>query len=264
MVQRKVLNKLGIQADYIKSEKRLGSLKSSSCQYQDGKNKGIDLKKKMKKSRSIKLSDIEGLRSSPLRKTISQPGKPPPINFPAVAVTPPKKSMIKAVDGSPNYMKSTSSSEAKKESSSHQVSIPNTPTGSDSKNLRRRSSTGSKISSGSGNKPARTLTRTSSLKLVMRTLTKSPSFKPARASAKKCSRVALCTDINVQRSTCSSTLKDPKFPSYLMLNPGGTESEGTSIMKVCPYTYCSLNGHHHTPLPPLKCFLKARRRSLKT
>ncbi|KAK6227723.1 Calmodulin-binding domain [Theobroma cacao] len=262
MVQRKVPNKLGIQADHTKPEKRLGSLKPSSCQHQDGKNKGTDLKKKMKKSRSIKLSDIEGLRSSPVRKTIAQPGKPPPLNVPAAAAaTPQKKSVIKAVDGSPNYMKSTSSSEAKKEVS--QVSSRNTQTGSDSKNLRRRSSTGSKSSSGSCNKPARTLTRTSSLKMV-RTLTKSPSFKPVRASSKKCSRVALCADMDMQRATCSSTLKDSKFPAYLILNPGGTESEGTSIIKVCPYTYCSLNGHHHIPLPPLKCFLKARRRSMKT
>ncbi|XP_022764939.1 uncharacterized protein LOC111310080 [Durio zibethinus] len=261
MVQRKVPNKLGIQADHIKSEKRLGSLKPSSCQHQDGKNKGTDLKKKMKKSRSIKLSDIEGLRSSsPLRKTVAQPGKPPPLHVPPAAATLPKKSMIKAIGASPNYMKSTSSSKAKKESP--QVSSRNTQTSSDSKNLGRRSSTGSTISSGSCNKPSRTLTRTSSLKLV-RTLTKSPTFKPARASVKKCPRVALCTDINVQRATCSSTLKDSKFPAYLMLNPGGTESEGTSIIKVCPYTYCSLNGHQHTPLPPLKCFLKARRRSLK-
>ncbi|OMO75876.1 hypothetical protein COLO4_25831 [Corchorus olitorius] len=267
MVQRKLPNKLGIQADNMKAEKRLGSLKPSSCQHLDGKNKATDLTKKMKKSRTIKLSapsDIEGLRSSPARKTIAQPGKPPPpLNVPAAA-SPQKKSMMKAMDGSsPNYMKSTSSSEAKKEISP--VSSRNIQTGSDSKYLRRRSSTGSKISSGgSCNKPARTLTKTSSLKLV-RTLTKSPSFKPARASAKKCSRgVALCADMDAQRATCSSTLKDSKFPAYLMLNPGGTESEGTSVIKVCPYTYCSLNGHHHTPLPPLKCFLKARRRSLKT
>ncbi|XVE69518.1 hypothetical protein DITRI_Ditri09bG0158500 [Diplodiscus trichospermus] len=262
MVQRKVPNKLGIQADHVKSEKRLGSLKKPSfCQHQDGKNKGIDLKKKMKKSRSIKLSDTEGLRSSSLRQTIAQPGKPPPLHVPAAAATPQKKSMAKAMDGSPNYMKSTSSSEAKKEGS--QVSSRNTQTASDSKSLRRRSSTGSKIGSGSCIKPARSLTRTSSLKLV-RTLTKSPSFKPARASAKNCSRVVLCADMNVQRATCCTTLKDSKFPAYLMLNPGGTESEGTSIIKVCPYNYCSLNGHHHSPLPPLKCFLKARRCSLKT
>jgi len=66
MVQRKVPNKLGIQADHVKSDKLLANLKKpSSSQYQDGKNRGADMKKKMKKSRSIKLSDIESLRSSP-------------------------------------------------------------------------------------------------------------------------------------------------------------------------------------------------------
>lgn len=262
MVQRKVPNRLGIQADHVKSDKLLANLKKpSSSQYQDGKNRGADMKKKMKKSRSIKLSDIESLRSSPTRRSISQPGRPPPPEIPQKQQQ--QQPLIKASDGSPNYMKSTSCFEARKEQS--QVSPRNIQTGSESKNMsRRRSSSNSKqSSSASGNKPARALTRTSSLKLG-RTLTKTPSFKPARASAKKSSRVVLCADINPQRSTCSSTLKDSKFPPYLMLSPGATESEGTSAMKVCPYTYCSLNGHRHSPLPPLKCFLSARRRLLKT
>lgn len=262
MVQRKVPSKLAIQADHVKSEKRLGNLKPTSCQHQDGKNRGPDMKKKMKRSRSIKLSDIESLKSSPLRKTISQPGKPPPFNASTTAAaTSEKQPVIKAADGSPNYMKSTSSSEARKERS--QVSSLNAQTSSDSKNLHRRGSSNLKLSSASSNKSTRTLTKTSSLKLV-RTLTKTPSFKPVRATTKKCARVALCADMNAQKATCSSTLKDSKFPAYLMLNPGGTEAEGTSVMKVCPYNYCSLNGYHHTPLPPLKCLLKARRRSLKT
>ncbi|XP_062173991.1 calmodulin binding protein PICBP [Alnus glutinosa] len=256
MVQRKVPNKLGIQADHVKSDKLLANLKKpSSSQYQDGKNRGADMKKKMKKSRSIKLSDIESLRSSPTRRNISPPGKPPPA-IPQKQQQP----LIDASDGSPNYMKSTSCFEARKEQS--QVSLRNTQTGSESKNMSRRSSSNSKHSSASGAKPARALTRTSSLKLA--SLTKTPSFKPARASAKKSSRVVLCADVNAQRSTCSSTLKDSKFPPYLMLSPGATESEGTSVTKVCPYTYCSLNGHRHSPLPPLKCFLSARRRLLKT
>ncbi|GMI87338.1 hypothetical protein HRI_002403100 [Hibiscus trionum] len=240
MVQRKVANKLGIQHQAYHT-------KPSSCPHQDAKNKGTDLKKIMKKCRSIKVSEPMALR-----KTIYQPGKPPP---PAQAH---HNKLIKATNGSPNYMKSTSSSEAKKETS--QVSSRNTQTGLqlDSKNLPSR-----RTSSTSGNKSATSLARTSSLKLV-RTLTKTPSFKPARASARKCSRVALCSDMNVQKATCSSTLKDSKFPAYLMLNHGGTEYEGTSVIKVCPYTYCSLNGHHHTPLPPLKSFLKAKRRSMKT
>ncbi|GLU10591.1 hypothetical protein SLE2022_273840 [Rubroshorea leprosula] len=257
MVQRKVPNKkLGVQADDVKSEKqrRFGNLtKSSSSYHLDGRSRGPELKKRMKKSRSIKLSDIEGLRSSPVKKTMAQPGKLPPLHV----GTPQKQPLIKTVDGSPNYMKSTSSSEAKKESS--QVSSWN----SDSKNLRRKNLNASNLGSVSSSKSARTLAKTSSFKLV-RSLTKTTSFKPARPSAKKCSRVALCADMDAQRATCSSTLKDSKFPPYLMLNPGGTESEGTSVMKVCPYTYCSLNGHQHAPVPPLKCFLSARRRSLKT
>lgn len=263
MVQRKVPNKLGIQADHVKSDKLLANLKPSSTQHQDGKNSGVDMKKKMKKSRSIKLSDIDSLRSSPFRRNLSQPGKPPPVKVHATAAIPQKQQpVIKGADGSPNYMKSTTCFDARKEQA--QVSLRNTQTGSESKNLNRRNSSNSKHSSASGNnKPARALTRTSSLKLV-RTLTKTPSFKPSRASAKKSSRVVLCADVNAQRATCSSTLKESKFPSYIMLNPGGTECEGTSVMKVCPYTYCSLNGHHHAPLPPLKCFLSARRRLLKT
>lgn len=260
MVQRKVQKKLGIQADpNVIFEKRMVNLKPSS-QLLDGKNRGgADLKKKMKKSRSTKLSDIESLRSSssslPLRKSISQPGKPPTLKVQniaaAAAAVPQKQALTKTTDGSaPNYMKSTSCSDARKEQS--QVSVRNSP---DSKNQNRRNS---KLSSGSNNKPA----RTSSLKLG-RTLVKSPSFKPARA-AKKTSRVAICEDVNVQKATCSSTLKDSKFPNYLMISPGGTEAEGTSVMKVCPYTYCSLNGHHHSPVTPLKSFLSARRRSLKT
>lgn len=262
MVQRKVQKKLGIQADpNVIFEKRLISMKPSS-QFLDGKNRGgADLKKKMKKSRSTKLSDIESLRSSssslPLRKSISQPGKPPTLkvqNLVAAAAVPQKQALTKITDGSaPNYMKSTSCSDARKEQS--QVSVRNSL---DSKNQNRRNSSNSKLSSGSNNKPA----RTSSLKLG-RTLVKSPSFKPARA-AKKTSRVAICEDVNVQKATCSSTLKDSKFPNYLMISPGGTEAEGTSVMKVCPYTYCSLNGHHHSPVTPLKSFLSARRRSLKT
>ncbi|KAL5827252.1 hypothetical protein ACOSQ3_019087 [Xanthoceras sorbifolium] len=282
MVQRKAPNssKLGIiQADHhhhVKSDKRLANLKALTSSYQhhqDGKNsRGPEMKKKvMKKSRSIKLSsDIESLRSSStLKKAISQPGKPPPsLNVPAAmaattTTTPQKQQpVMRTADGSPNYMKSTSSSAARKEIS--QVSSRNNQTGSDSKNPRRRnSSSNSEASSGSSSKPARSLTKSSSLKLV-RTLTKTPSFKHVRAASKKCSRVVICADMKAQRGTCSSTLKDTKFPAYLSLSPGATEAEGTSTIKVCSYTYCSLNGHHHTPLPPLKCFLSARRRMLKT
>uniref|UniRef100_A0A2C9UY95 Calmodulin-binding domain-containing protein n=1 Tax=Manihot esculenta TaxID=3983 RepID=A0A2C9UY95_MANES len=261
MVQRKVAVKLGVQADHVKSEKRLGNLKPSPYQHHDGKNRGLDMKKKMKKSGSIKLSDIESLNASPLRKTMSRPGMSLSRNASTIAATPQKQQlMLRTSGGSPNYMKATSSSEARNERS--QVSFFNTPTASDITNPHRRNSSNLLPSSASSNRLTRALTKSSSLKLV-RTLTKTPSFKPARSSAKKCSSVVLCADMNVQKATCSSTLKDSKFPEYIMLNPGGTEAEGTSVLKVCPYNYCSLNGYNHTPLPPLKYFLKARRRSLK-
>ncbi|XP_028760616.1 uncharacterized protein LOC114719300 [Neltuma alba] len=219
MVQRKVPSKLGVQADHhVKSDKRLANLS------QDGKTRGgADMKKKMKKSRSIKLSDMEILKSTPSKKSFSQPGKPPPfvqVHPPVSSSSPQKQTpLIRKSDGSPNYMKPTSSSDAKKEL--FPVSIGN-------------AKCNSKSSSVSAKKPAKALTKSSpNLKLV-RTLTKTPSFK-------KSSRVSLCADLNAQRATCSSTLKDSKFPPYLMLNPGATESEGTSVRKVCPYTYCSLN-----------------------
>ncbi|KAJ6326021.1 hypothetical protein OIU78_013169, partial [Salix suchowensis] len=184
MVRKKVPSKLVIQADHVKSEKRLGSLKPSSCQHQDGRSRGPDMKKKMRRTRSIKLSDIESLKSSsPSRKAMSQSGKPPPVNGTTAAATPQKQFIVKITDGSPNYMKSTSSSEARKERS--QAIYSNW-------------------------------------------------FKRIRS-----------------------------FPAYLQLNPGGSEAEGTSVKKVCPHAYCSLNGHHHKPVPQLKGFLKARRRSLK-
>ncbi|KAI3511024.1 hypothetical protein L1887_18165 [Cichorium endivia] len=124
---------------------------------------------------------------------------------------------------SPNYMKSTSSFDARKE--------------------RKISNDSEKVKS---------------LKVV-RTLTKTPSFKPSRP-LKKCSPVVL----SARRMTCSSTMKDSKFPSYLELSHGGSEVEGTSAVKVCPYNYCSLNGHHHAPVPPLRCFLAGKRRAMKT
>lgn len=242
MVQRKVSSKLGIQVEHVKSDKRLANMKlsssSSSHQHQDGKTKVSDIKKKMKKSKSIKLSDLEALQSSPSSVPSSTKAAPasPQKQHPLVRTTP---------DGSPNYMKPTSSSHAKKELFS--VSLRKTQSGSD---FNRKFSSDSKAMC---KKPTKALIRSTGLSLV-RTLTKTTSFKASRTS---CPRKST-------RATCSSTLKDSSFPSYLMLNHGGTELEGTSVMKVCSYSYCSLNGHHHhADLPPLKTFMSSRRRILK-
>ncbi|KAF8396217.1 hypothetical protein HHK36_017830 [Tetracentron sinense] len=254
MVQRQAPNKLGIQPDsknYVKSDKRSMALKSSSSsQHQDSRNKGgTELKKKMKKSRSMKLADLENMGLPPMTRAKSRPNRPT-TTVSSSAATPQKPCPVKISDSSPNYMKSTSSSDARKEQL--QVSPGSSQTSCNSKNSNRRISNSSKPNSASsGHKTLRTLTKTS-------------SFKPARPSLKKCSGFALYSDLKVDKATCSSTLKDSKFPDYVTLHPGGTESEGTSVLKVCPYTHCSLNGHCHAPLPPLKRFLSARRRLLKT
>jgi len=257
MVQRIVLGKLGIQADHVKSDKCLANSKPSCSQHQDGKT---DKMKRMMKSRSFQLSDFELSHSSSSVRSLSQPRNSPTVQMPTIAASPPQQKAL--VRSSPNYMKPTSSSEAKKELLS--VSHRQTQSSSDGKSLPQKGMRNSKTSSVSCKEPAKTLSRSSSLN-SMRTLTKSPSFKPCKDCSKKFTSEVLFEEVNApERATCSSTLKDYNFPEYLTLHPGGTDSEGVSLMKVCPYTYCSLNGHGHPPLPPLKSFMSERRHLLET
>ena len=65
-------------------------------------------------------------------------------------------------------------------------------------------------------------------------------------------------------ATCSSTMKEAKFLDTLELALGATDAEGPVALRVCPYTYCSLNGHKHSPAVPLRSFLASRRRLIKT
>ncbi|ONH95030.1 hypothetical protein PRUPE_7G047600 [Prunus persica] len=96
------------------------------------------------------------------------------------------------------------------------------------------------------------------------------STKLARAKSKKCSmrkhseQISQLPDLSVQRATCSSALKGSKSPDIRGLQAEGTESEGISGTKVCPFTYCSLHGHRHASVPPLKRLISIRRRMLKT
>ncbi|KAK7312313.1 hypothetical protein VNO77_36087 [Canavalia gladiata] len=259
MVQRILPSKLGIQADNVKSDKRFANLKPSSSQNQDCKSGGIYKMNKMK-SKSIQVSDLEPLQSLPSVRSLSQPRKASPLHVPTTAASPQRQKSL--VRRSPNYMKPTSSSDAKREL--WPVSLRNAQSGSDGKNLPQKCLSNSNASSVSSSDPAKTLSRSSSLNSV-RTLTKTPSFKPCKACLRKSTSALLLEDMDApDRATCSSTLKDSKFPAYLMLHPGGTESEGASVMKVCPYTYCSLNDHGHVSLPSLKSFMSERRHLLET
>ncbi|XP_028781987.1 uncharacterized protein LOC114738138 [Neltuma alba] len=63
--------------------------------------------------------------------------------------------------------------------------------------------------------------------------------------------------------TRPSSLRNSLSPKRPMTDPRVTESQRTSVMKDCPYTFCSLNGHCHTPLPRMKSFLSERRSLFK-
>ncbi|GAU47609.1 hypothetical protein TSUD_90140 [Trifolium subterraneum] len=228
MVQyNKVCSELGILADHVESEK----------------GRGTDGMKKMKRSNSIKLSDLEAIQSSLPRRSLSQSRKLLPLHVPTTAAAPQKHKPL--MRKSVNYMKPTSSSDAKKVLLP--VTLQNNQCGSDGKNLPQKYSSSSKSSFVSNKNTAKTMSRSSSMNLV-RTSTQTLSFKPSTTCQRKSTAATLPADINATyRATCSSTLKDSKFPAHLMLNTGGSDSEGASVIKVCPYTYCSLNGNRHAP-----------------
>uniref|UniRef100_A0A5B6ZD72 Calmodulin-binding domain-containing protein n=1 Tax=Davidia involucrata TaxID=16924 RepID=A0A5B6ZD72_DAVIN len=309
----------------------------SSSQIQDGRNRGgAEEKKKLKKLRSIKLSKRPSLKPSTRQKNSQFVQR-------FVDSSSDDASPIELSNASPNYMKATSCSDAKKEnfqvgsesegiSDSH-GSVSSTQSSQNwngrikegtgtkktlkkSRSSRRRaksrfdrpsisvsSNSQIKVSDASPNlkatscpdgrklhfqasprnsessfgsndqsrsqsnldfsspKYVRTLTRTSSSR-PLRILINKSSFKSKGSSVKNCSEAS--QDLSVDRATCSSTLKDSKFPHDVKLHLGESEPEKISVVKVCPYNYCSLHGHHHAPVPPLKRLLSKRRRSSKT
>ncbi|GFY98173.1 calmodulin binding protein [Actinidia rufa] len=163
---------------------------------------------------------------------------------------------------SPNYLKATSCSEGKK--MNFQASLQDSESCCASNiNESRRNSKTSKPNAGSSSlKSVQTLRRSTSLR-PLRILISKPSFKSKKFSVKKCPQVS--EDLSVNRATCSSTLKDSKFPHHVRgLSSRERESERISVMKVCPYNYCSLHGHHHSSAPPLKRLKSRKRRFLKT
>ncbi|TVU19172.1 hypothetical protein EJB05_35309, partial [Eragrostis curvula] len=132
----------------------------------------------------------------------------------------------------PNYMRGTSSSDAK--------------------GGRRRARLAATVAAPASASPARRRTA------AVRVATRGKVLFPEAPSPVSVSGPGL------GRATCSSTLKEAKFPDALDLAPGATVAEGPAAMRVCPYTYCSLNGHAHAPAVPLRSFLASRRRLIKT
>ncbi|XP_063947448.1 calmodulin binding protein PICBP [Daucus carota subsp. sativus] len=116
-------------------------------------------------------------------------------------------------------------------------------------------------SAASSKKSLQTLTKSSSTR-TGGNLRKKTSFKIKGSLVGKPPNIV--QDLGLNRATCSSTLKDSKFPKQVELKPGQSESEIISAKKVCPYHHCSLHGHSHAPEPPQKRFLFRRRRTERT
>ncbi|GAA0154563.1 hypothetical protein LIER_12508 [Lithospermum erythrorhizon] len=160
---------------------------------------------------------------------------------------------VRVGNGSPNYLKATNSSEGRKANS--QASSRNL-----SSLFESSDQSSSHISTPkSVQRSSQTLARTPSMRSVRIQLNKN-NLKPKRASF-KCSHNS--RDLNVDRATCSSTFKDKKFPEQVELSSDGNAAEPKSIVKVCPYQYCSLHGHSRNAAPAPKRSLYKKRRSLK-
>ncbi|KAG7560851.1 Calmodulin-binding domain plant [Arabidopsis thaliana x Arabidopsis arenosa] len=144
--------------------------------------------------------------------------------------TPEKQIVAKVTGGSPNYMKGTRSSEARRQSQSVQAGID------------KKSQTGKKLVSCTRDKKLSSSSNKS--------LKKGLSFKRSGRSSR-------CGDVSAHRATCSSFLKNSKFTEDMMLT-------SPAVLKVCPYTYCSLNAHLHRQFPPIQSFISTRRRFLKS
>ncbi|XP_019187415.1 PREDICTED: uncharacterized protein LOC109181902 isoform X3 [Ipomoea nil] len=123
------------------------------------------------------------------------------------------------------------------------------PRGSESSFDSSDQSSQSNLAASSSVKSFQTLMRSSSLRTLR------VSFKSRRRSAK-----FLPEAKPVDTATCSSTIKNSKFPEKVELLPGQAESERISVYRVCSYHHCSLNGHSHDSpsIPPKRVHPRRR------
>ncbi|XP_014489767.1 interaptin [Vigna radiata var. radiata] len=279
----------GSQSDSAESQGVSGTDESVSSQ---SENRRLESKKKLKKVRSIRLVRLPSKRSSirgrPQYDHLSILSSVSTENL--EGVTP-----LDMADASPHYMKGTSSSHAKdsvqnterllftkktlgrmstlklKRSLTRKVSGRTEPKRKvkSSRSIMlvtvkgqksSESSYGSGASDAADNKTQRVITRRLSLKPV-RILAKIPTFKSKNSSMES----GQSLDTSLLRATCSSALKDSHFPDLIDFPQEESDSQRVSaVAKVCPYSYCSLHGHRHGNLPPLKRFVSMRRRKSKS
>ncbi|KAL0919244.1 hypothetical protein M5K25_011327 [Dendrobium thyrsiflorum] len=213
-----------------------------SSKQQNGGGGGCgDQIKKFKQEKFMKEANPNGLNKAPIQSShlgLSQTQQR-------------KQSPSKVTNELPNYKKHTSRFDASKNklqvstdfltSSSKMRAMDNSENSVSSKQVSSSDHPGSKA--------------------VAKDQVRDSGLKPVRSSMKKNSGVGLHSTVNLSRATCSSTVKIDRNPESLDLD----ETDGVSNQKLCSYKYCSLHGQkkNEASLPPLKCFLSARRQSVK-
>lgn len=215
---------------------------STASTESSNKKRGSELKKTLKKSRSRKLTTLGSFRSSRRRAKSRFDQSSVVGRENAEVISQQYPTSIEVSDASPIHYSQASP----QHSESSFGSCDNGKTSSQNSQLQKFS-------------------RTSSLRTKRIFKKNKTSFKPKKPSKEKHFEISL--DPSLERATCSSTLKDSKFPKQLELQPGKDESEKIAVMKVCPYHHCSLHGHHHHDAPdqdPPKRFEYLKRRSGKT
>ncbi|VFQ92141.1 unnamed protein product [Cuscuta campestris] len=100
-----------------------------------------------------------------------------------------------------------------------------------------------------------------SLETLMRTSSLRDSFKSKRKPSFRYSRRVPKVKI-ADKATCSSTMRNSKFPENTALKPGKSDSDVLQAYKVCSYHHCSLHGHSQDSSTPSKRH-DARRKSIK-
>lgn len=122
MIPNQLESGADFNGNYSSAESEMLSITNESSFYQNQESSdmgGTEPKKKLKKLRSVKLSRLPSLRSSTRR---ARPrSNHLPIVFSANVSSSRQSTPFEMSDGSPNFVKATSSADAKKETS--QVSI---------------------------------------------------------------------------------------------------------------------------------------------
>ncbi|KAB2065967.1 hypothetical protein ES319_A09G127500v1 [Gossypium barbadense] len=262
--------------DYSMESETMSTTTQSSLDNQGGRNKDkIQVEKKMKKLRSIKLSRVPSARKgNQFRSKLSR-----------YAASSEQSTPIDMSDASPNHIHATKSENFQvlptaesgfkilrsvTRKSSMKFRRPQMKKFSGGTELKKKGKKSSRREVNSQDSSTHYLNETSSdmkkEQLQASSCYSGSSFDSSDQDNNiSANAIQLAyPDPNVERATCSSTLKASKFPDHLEIKPGGNESDGTAVLNVCRYSYCSLHGHHHGDKPLLRRFVSMRRRAAKS